>query len=88
MTELKVKKKNGSVENFNREKLMKSLKKAGMESKENVEKVAKQVTSFVREKAKQGAVETSRIRGKVLEQMRTLNKGAAEKFEKFTKTSS
>jgi len=88
MTELKVKKKNGSVEDFNREKLMKSMRKAGMESKERVEKIATAVTNFVKNQAEKGVVETSRIRGKVLEQMRTLNKGAAEKFEKFTKTSS
>ncbi len=88
MTELKVKKKNGSVEDFNREKLMKSLRKAGMESKENVEKISAEVMNFVKNQAEKGAVETSRIRGKVLEQMRTLNKGAAEKFEKFTETSS
>ncbi len=85
---MKVKKKNGSVEDFNREKLMNSLRKAGMESKENVEKVATEVTNFVREKAKQGTVETSRIRGKVLEQMRAVNEGAAEKFKSFVKPSS
>jgi len=90
MTEMKVKikKKNGSEEDFSREKVLKSLWKAGMASKENVEKVATEVTNFVREKSKQGAVETSRIRGKVLEQMRLLNKEAAEKFEKFVKTAS
>ena len=59
-----------------------------MTSKENVEKVATEVTNFVREKANQGTVETSRIRGKVLEQMRLLNKEAAEKFEKFVKAAS
>ncbi len=87
MTELKVKKKDGSKEDFKREKLVTSLKKAGMESKENIEKVVTTVTNFVKEKAEKGAVETSRIRGKVLEQMRQLNSQAASKFENFSKPS-
>jgi transcriptional regulator NrdR family protein len=87
MTELKVKKKNGSVEDFKREKLVNSLKKSGMQSEEKTEKIANTVTNFVKEKAEKGPVETSKIRGKVLEQMRTLNNAAAAKFENYTKSS-
>lgn len=87
MTELKVKKKNGSIEDFKREKLVNSLKKAGMQSEEKIEKIANTTTNFVKEKAEKGPVETSKIRGKVLEQMRTLNSGAATSFESYTKPS-
>jgi transcriptional regulator NrdR family protein len=85
MTEMKVKKKDNSIEDFNREKLVNSLKKAGMKSKENIEKIENKITSFVKEKASKGAVETTKIRGKVLESMRTLNNEAASKFENFSK---
>lgn len=85
MTELKVKKKNGKIEDFKVEKLVSSLKKAGMKSNENIEKIKNSVTSFVKEKAEQGAVETTRIRGKVLEQMRQMNSEVASKFENFSK---
>lgn len=85
MTELKVKKKNGKIEDFKVEKLVTSLKKAGMKSNENIEKIKNSITSFVKEKAKQGAVETTRIRGKVLEQLRQMNSEVATKFENFSK---
>ena len=39
MVDLRVKKKDGRVEDFRREKLVTSLERAGMKSKENVEKV-------------------------------------------------
>ena len=87
MAELKVKKKDGRTEDYSEEKIKSSLMKAGMQSKENIEKIASTVTNFVKEKAEKGAVETSKIRGKVLEQMRALNSGAATKFENFTKPS-
>jgi len=85
MTELKVKKKNGKIEDFKVEKIVASLKKAGMKSNENIEKIKNSVISFVKERAKQGAVETTKIRGKVLEQMRQMNSEVASKFENFSK---
>lgn len=82
---LKVKKRDGKVEDFSREKLLKSLRKAGMVSKEKMEKIADTVTMFVKEAGKQGAVETSKIKGRVIGQMRTINSAAADKFAGFKK---
>jgi len=87
MAELKIKKKDGRIEDYNEEKVRKSLIKAGT-SENDAKTIASKTTEWVREKAKQGAVETSKIRGKVLEQLRTVNNQIAEKFRTFVKPSS
>jgi transcriptional regulator NrdR family protein len=83
--QMKIKKKDGKMEEFSREKLMNSLKKAGMESEDNMAKTADSVTGFVKEAGKQGAVESSKIREKVVGQMKSLNSAAADKFSSFKK---
>lgn len=85
--QMKIKKKNGKTEEFSRKKLMDSLKKAGMESKDNMAKTADSVTGFVKEAGKQGAVESSKIRDKVVGKMRSFNSAAADKFASFKKGS-
>lgn len=65
----------------------KSLIKAGT-SENDAKAIASKTTEWVREKAKQGAVETSKIRGKLLEQLRTVDNQIAEKFRTFVKPSS
>lgn len=87
MTELKVKKKDGKIEDYSEEKVRKSLIKAGT-PENDAKKIASKTTGWVKEKARQEAVETSKIRGKVLEQLRTVNTQIAEKFRTFVKPSS
>jgi len=87
MAEFKVKKKDGGTEDYNEEKLKTSLMKAGA-SENNAKTVASKVTEWAKEKAKKGAVATSEIKNKVIEEMKTVNSGVAEKFRTFVKPSS
>jgi transcriptional regulator NrdR family protein len=83
---MKIKKKDGKIEAFSRDKLMNSMRKAGMVSKDNMEKIANSVTAFVKEAGKKGAVESSKIRERVIGQMKTMNSAAADKFASFKKS--
>jgi len=87
MTELKVKKRDGKTEDYSEEKVKKSLMKAGA-SENNAKTVASKITKWTKEKAKKGAVATSEIKNRVVEQMKTVNSGVAEKFRTFAKPSS
>ncbi len=87
MTELKVKKRDGKTEDYSEEKVKKSLMKAGA-SENNAKTVASKITKWAKEKAKKGAVATSEIKNRVVEQMKTVNSGVAEKFRTFAKPSS
>lgn len=85
MAELKVKKKDGRTEDYSEEKLKNSLVKADA-SEENAKKVASKVTEFVKEQANKGAVASSEIKNKVVEEMRKVNNEIAEKFRTFVKS--
>jgi len=82
--EIKAKKKNGTLEDFNRSKIVSGLLKSGVTAQE-AESLAGQVETWVQTTAVEGVVETGAIRGEVLRLLRTANPGAAANFEAYKK---
>lgn len=80
----KVQKKDGRVEDFDRNKILSGLLKSGA-TQEEAEDVASQVEAWLPTVAVDGTVKTSDIRMKVLELLRTVNPGVAASFENYEK---
>lgn len=80
----KVQKKDGSLEDFNRSKIVDGVVKAGG-STEDGEKVATAVEAWLPSVAVNGVVQSLDIRTKGLEALRSVNPEVAASFESFQK---
>lgn len=82
--EIKAKKKDGTLEDFNRSKIVSGLLESGANPQE-AESIAGQVETWAQTAAVDGAVETGAIRSEVLRLLRAANPGAAANFEAYKK---
>lgn len=80
----KVQKKDGSLEDFDRNKILNGIVKSGA-MPEQAESVTKQVESWVQNVVVDGVVKSSDIRTKVLEVLKTVNPQVATSFETYQK---
>jgi len=81
---VKVQKKDGSLEDFDRNKVINGVVKSGA-TPQQAEEVARQVEAWLPTGAVNGIVSSMAIRSKVLEVLRTLNPTAAASFETYRK---
>lgn len=84
MVEIKVQKKDGSLEDFDRSKVSNGVVKAGA-SFDQAESVASQVETWAQGVAVNGMVKSSDIRMKVLEFLQSTNTAVAAKFGAYKK---
>lgn len=84
MPNLKVEKKDGQTEEFQRLKLVNSIIKAGT-TNEDAEKIATQVETWAKETAESEVIKTSAIKIKVIELLRSLNPAVATAYETYKK---
>lgn len=80
----KVQKKDGSLEDFDRNKLFQSIMRAGG-TKEEAEKVTTTVESWLPGAVVSGVITTSAVREKVLETLRIVSPVVAGDYETFKK---
>lgn len=81
---VKVQKKDGRLEDFNRDKVSGGIVKSGA-SPEEAENIAVQIETWAQGAAVNGVVKSSDIRVKVLELLRPINSAAAATFEAYKK---
>lgn len=81
---IKVQKKDGQLEDFDRNKVFGGVIKSGG-TPEEAENVTKQVEVWTQTVAVGGMIKTSEIRTKVLELLRPLNAQVASSFEAYKK---
>lgn len=81
---VKVQKKDGRLEDFNRDKVNRGVVKSGASSEE-AENIAAQIETWAQGAAVNGVVKSSDIRIKVLELLRPVNSAAATTFEAYKK---
>jgi transcriptional regulator NrdR family protein len=86
MDGLKVRKRDGRLQDFDRTKIATSIAKAGG-LPEQAEEIAAQVESWVAGVATGRVVDSSAIRAKIIELLRRTNPEAAETFEQYRKPS-
>ena len=79
---MQVKKKDGQLENFDREKISRGIVTAGA-SPETAEAVVTEVENWAGSAATEGVIATTEIRGKVLELLRLQDPAAATSFEEY-----
>lgn len=82
----KVQKKDGSLEDFDRSKIINGLIRAGA-SAEEAEKVAVKIEEWLPTSAMDNVVNSIEIRVKGLEVLKTINPDIAAEFEGFQKIS-
>lgn len=82
--EIRVVKKSGRIEHFDKNKVRNSLLKAGATDKEANE-VIKSITNWVRKSARFGVITSKEIEGKLIELMETRNQKATISFLKFAR---
>jgi len=85
MPKIKVQKKDGRLEDFDRSKVHSGVSKSGA-TPEETEKIAARIETWVRGAAVDGVIRTSAIRAKVLEILRSVNPTTATNFETYKKT--
>lgn len=81
---IKVEKKDGSLEDFDRNKVSGGLVGAGVSS-EDAETIAGQVEVWVQGAVVDGVIKSSELRTKVLELLKPINPEVAAKFESYHK---
>lgn len=81
---IKVQKKDGRLEDFDRSKISGGIVKSGA-TPEQAENVATQVENWVQTIAVNGVVSAAQIKEKVLEILRSVNPEAAVAFEAYRK---
>jgi len=81
---LKVQKKDGTLEDFDRNKILNGLLKSGS-TPEEAESLTTQVESWVSGTAVNETINSTDIRTKVLELLKTVNPTAAGNFENYKK---
>ncbi len=84
MGDLKVKKKDGSTEEWSFDKLAASIGKSGIEVEKATE-IARNVGVWATENAKEGVIESSMIRDKVFNEMQSVDSVAAEAYRVYKK---
>ncbi len=84
MSELKVIKKDGSLEDFQSAKVSNSVKLAGA-TPEQAESITAQVGQWALANARDGKISTQDIRGKVIELLKQVNNDAAMNYTSFVK---
>jgi len=84
MIDIKVQKKNGSLQDFDRSKVTNGLVKSGA-TFDQAESVAAQIEAWIQGAAVNGLVKTSEIRTKILEILQPINPDAAAKFGAYRK---
>ena len=85
MPELKVRKKDGRIEPFDRGKMAGGIQKSGA-SPEEVEKIASEVEIWAQSAAVDGVIGSAELKTKLLELLRATNPTAATSFEEFRKS--
>ena len=83
---MQVKKKDGSLEDFDRGKISRGVVTAGA-SPETAEAVVTEVESWAGSTTTEGGIATTEIRNKVLELLRLQDPAAATRFEEYRKES-
>lgn len=81
---IKVQKKDGQLEDFDRNKVLGGIVKSGV-NPEQAEEITKQVEAWALTAAVNGVLNSMAIRGKVLEVLRPVNPTAVEAFESYQK---
>ena len=81
---IKVQKKSGQTEDFNRSKILNGIVKSGA-TPEEAEAVTKQIEAWAPTAAVNGMVRGVDIRNKLLELLRASNPAAASSFEAYQK---
>ena len=81
---IKVEKKDGRLEDFNRHKISGGVVKSGA-SPEEAENIATQVETWAQSAAVGGVVQSNNIRAKVLGLLQSVNPEAAAAFETYKK---
>ena len=81
---IKVEKKDGRLEDFDRNKVSGSVVKSGA-SPEKAESIATQIETWAQSAAMDGVIKSSDIKTKVLELLRSVNPEAAASFETYKK---
>lgn len=81
---IKVEKRDGTLEDFDRNKVSGGLVGAGVTS-EDAERIAEDVESWIQELAVNGVVKASDIKLKVLDLLRPVNPEIANRFENYHK---
>lgn len=79
---IKVEKKDGRLEDFDRNKVSNGIVKSGASAAE-AESIADQIETWAQSAAMAGVVKSSAIRTKVLELLRSVNPEAAAAFEAY-----
>jgi len=82
----KVQKKDSSLQDFDRSKIINSVTKAGG-SNEEAKKIASAIETWIPTAADKGIVKSQDIRYRVMESLRTVNQTAATTFESYNKPS-
>ncbi len=82
---IKVQKKDGRLEDFDRSKVSGGVMKSGA-TPEQAETVASQVETWAQTVAANGVISAAEIRAKALEILRAVNPEAAGAFETYQKT--
>lgn len=82
---IKVKKKDGRLEDFDRNKVSGGVIKSGA-SPEEAKNIAAQIETWAQSAAVDGVIKSSDIRPKVLELLRSVNPKAAATFEAYKKS--
>lgn len=81
---IKVEKKDGRLEDFDRNKVSSGVVKSGV-SPEEAENIATQIETWSQGAAVDGVVKATDIRAKVLELLRSVDPEAAASFEAYKK---
>ena len=81
---IKVKKKDGRLEDFDRNKVSGGVVKSGA-SPQEAENITTQIETWVQSAAVDGVIKSSNIRTKVLELLQSVNPKAATTFEAYKK---
>lgn len=84
MTDIQVQKRDGSIEDFARTKVVGSLLLAGA-SPDQARSISGQIETWARTQSLEGKIKTSKIREKVLSLLRDDNPEAAKSYEGYKK---
>ncbi|MBU1127147.1 hypothetical protein KKF11_02280 [Patescibacteria group bacterium] len=81
---MKIQKKDGSLEDFDRAKITNGLAKAGA-SLDQAESIAGQIETWIQNTAVNGSISSNEIKAKVLDFLQPVNPDAAAKFGAYQK---
>jgi len=82
---IKIRKKDGRLEDFDRNKITGGIIGSGA-TPEQAENIARQVEAWIQGTATDGVVDSNSVKGKVLELLRPANPEAVEKFQAYKKS--